>query len=62
MYSVDRGFAQGSDFGGGGVTNTNSKVSAPVFPKTAIFGPISTRIFFARKAALTVDGSRVNDP
>jgi len=46
-----------------GVTNPISKVSTPIPPKTAILGPISTRQnFFARKAALTMDGSRVNDP
>ena len=60
-YVKRRDSAQGSAFWG--VAKPKSKVSTPFPPKTAILGPISTGLNFVRpKTALTLDGSRVNDP
>jgi len=46
-----------------GVVRPISKVWTPIFPKTAIFGPLFQKAdFFRPKTALTLDGSTVNDP
>jgi len=59
-YVKRRGSAQGSTFWGS--RNQNLRLRPPFSPKTAIFGPISTGQFFSPKTAVTLDGSRVNDP
>jgi len=45
-----------------GVAKPISKVYTPIFPQTVIFGPHFDGTFFRPKTALTLDGSRVNDP
>jgi len=60
-YVKRRGFAQGSAFWGS--QNQNLRFRPPFSPKTAIFGPhFDGTEFFRPKTALTLDGSRVNDP
>ena len=61
-YVKLRGSAQGSAFWG--VAKPKSKVSTPIFPKTRHFwAPFRRDLeFFRPKTALTLDGSRVNDP
>ena len=61
QYVKRRGSAQGSAFW---VAKPKSKVSTPIFPKNLHFGAPFRRDleFFRPKTALTLDGSRVNDP
>ena len=60
-YVKRRGSAQGSAFWGS--QKPKSKASTPIFPqKLPFLGPISDLEFFRPKTALTLDGSRVNDP
>jgi len=58
-YIKRRGSAKGSAFWG--VAKPKPKVSTPIFTKTAILSSISTGLF-RPKTALTLDGSRVNEP
>ena len=60
-YVKRRGSAQESAFLG--VAKPTSKVWTPIFPKNRQFGaPYWRDNFFRPKTALTLDGSRVNDP
>jgi len=60
-YVKRRGSAQGSAFWGS--RNQNLRFRLPFSPKSAIFGPhFDGTEFFRPKTALTLDGSRVNDP
>ena len=59
-YVKRRGSAQGSAFWG--PRNQNLRLRPPFSPNTAIFWPHFDGTIFSPKTALTLDGSRVNDP